>query len=61
MTKRISIEQRVVSFFRDAPLDVAKAIMGLCVYEIKMREPATIKSRAVRRKPVVADTKTAAV
>jgi plasmid replication initiation protein len=66
MAKRITEEARVLAFFRNAPVEVAKAIFGIVKEEVKARlgEPgAFVKANGVvkkaRKKRVSAGTSTA--
>lgn len=49
MSRRVSPEQRVLEFFRTAPLEVAESILRLAVAEVKARRPSKPKPLVVAK------------
>ena len=43
MARRVSVEVRMIDYFKSAPLETAKAVLAICQAEIKSREPKTVK------------------
>lgn len=55
MAKRISPEERVLRYFREAPLDAAAALLKLAQAEVRVRQPTVVRrAKAVRTRVVTA-------
>ncbi len=51
MSKRVSPEFRILSYFREEEIDKARAILGLAQAEIKAREPQRVpKAKKIQKK-----------
>ncbi len=63
MSKRVSPEFRILSYFREEELEKARAILGLAAQEVKAREPQRVskvkkaqkKSTKVNSRPVLGE------